>query len=45
MIYVEWLKGLNMQNLANTTYLALKKKKIKIKRQSSQLPWKTQICI
>ena len=27
MIYVEWLKGLNMQNLANTTYLALKKKK------------------
>ena len=42
MIYVELLKGLNTQNLANATYLALKKK---IKCQSSQLPWKTQICI
>jgi len=44
MIYVEWLKGLNMQNLASATYLAMKKK-IKIKHQSSQLPGKTQICI
>lgn len=26
MIYAEWLKGLNTQNLANATYLAMKKK-------------------
>ena len=38
MIYVEWLKGLNMQNLANATYLAMKKKKSKLstKALSSQ---------
>lgn len=41
MIYVEWLKGLNMQNLANATYLAIKKKsKLSAKALSSHEKYK-----
>lgn len=41
MIYVEWLKGLNMQNLANATYLATKKKsKLSAKALSSHEKYK-----
>ena len=40
MIYVERLKGLNMQNLANATYLAILNKKLSANALSSHAKYK-----
>lgn len=40
MIYAERLKGLNMQNLASATYLAILNKKLSAKALSSHAKYK-----